>query len=44
MDKYIKLSTAEAEITAAYEDGRIATLEDILAVLELVPGIDMDGE
>lgn len=37
MDEYIERATARADLIAAYEDGRIATLEDILAVLDLVP-------
>ncbi len=42
MIEYIDRSTARAEITLAYEDGRIGTLEDILGVLDLIPAAEVD--
>ncbi len=44
MDGYISRQTAEAEILAAYADGRIATAEDIISVLDLVPAADVTPE
>ncbi len=41
MTEYIDRSTARAEITLAYEDGRIGALEDVLGVLDLIPAAEV---
>lgn len=43
MDEYISRRAAQAELLAAWADGRIATAEDIVSVLDLVPAAAIEA-
>lgn len=40
-ERYIKAETVKAELLAAHAEGRTATIEDILRVIDLVPDEDV---